>query len=124
MDVSASADDRRYCRHGAALLNVVEHSGEPLTTEGRWLLVGAVALALICIALLMRSIQIPDEHQQAYRTGGIVTFVSSLLILLLGLTSVPTLPLLIVLILLMLTPVFYGIKMWIQFLGAEEIALQ
>jgi len=108
---------------GAALLNVVEHSGEPLTTEGRWLLVGAVALALICISALMRSIQIPDEHQSAYRTGGIVTFVSSLLILLMGLTSIPVLPLLIVLILLMLTPVFYGIKMWIQFLGAEEIAL-
>lgn len=108
---------------GAALLNVVEHTGEPLTAEGRWLLVGAVAVALICIALLMRSIQIPDEHQQVYRIGGIVTFVSSLLILLLGLTSIPAVPLLIVLILLMLTPVFYGIKMWIQFLGAEEIAL-
>lgn len=58
---------------GAAILNVVEHAGEPLTAEGRWLLVGAIALALFCIALLMRSIQIPDEHQRIYRTGGIVT---------------------------------------------------
>jgi low temperature requirement protein LtrA len=67
---------------GAAILNVVEHAGEPLTAEGRWLLVGAIALALFCIAMLMRSIQIPDEHQRIYRPGGIVTFVSGLIILL------------------------------------------
>jgi low temperature requirement protein LtrA len=82
---------------GAAVLNVVEHAGEPLTTEGRWLLVGAVALALVCIAILMRTIQIPPEHYRPYRTGGIVTFISGLVILLLGLS--------------------------IQMLGGEEIAL-
>jgi low temperature requirement protein LtrA len=47
---------------GAAVLNVVEHAGEPLTTEVRWLLVGAIALALVCIAILMRTIQIPPEY--------------------------------------------------------------
>lgn len=108
---------------GAAILNVVEHSGEPLTSPSRWLLVGAVALALICIALLMRSIQIPQEHQRLYRTGGIVTLVSGLIILLLGLTSIPTVPLLIVLVLLLLAPIFYGLKVWIDMLGAEEIAM-
>jgi low temperature requirement protein LtrA len=108
---------------GAAILYVVDHAGEPLTAEGRWLLVGAVALALICIALLMRSIQIPDEHQPIYRAGGIVTFVSGLIILLLGLTSIPAIPLLVVLILLLLAPVLYGLKVWIQMLGAEEIPI-
>jgi len=40
-----------------------------------------------------------------------------------GFSSLSTIPLLIVLILLMLAPVFYGFKVWIEMLGAEEIAL-
>ena len=108
---------------GAAILNVVEHAGEPLTSEGRWLLVGAVALALVCLALLMRLVQIPEEHLPIYRTGGIVTLVSGLIVLFLGFTGLPTIPLLVVLILLLLAPIFYGLKAWIQLLGAEEIAI-
>jgi low temperature requirement protein LtrA len=46
---------------GAAVLNVVEHVGEHLPAEVRWLLVGAVAL--ISVALLMRVIQTPKEYQ-------------------------------------------------------------
>jgi hypothetical protein len=52
-----------------------------------------------------------------------VTIVSGLLILLLGLTSIPSTPLLIVLILLLLSPIFYGLKVWIEMLGAEEITI-
>jgi low temperature requirement protein LtrA len=108
---------------GAAVLNVVEHAGEPLSFELRWLLVGAIALALICIALMMRAIQISEQYRPMYRTGGIVTLVSGLLILFLGFTGLSTIPLLIILVLLMLTPVFYGLKVWIQVLGAEEISI-
>ena len=108
---------------GAAVLNVVELAGEPLTTEVRWLLVGSIALALLCIALMMRTIQLPERYRPMYRTGGIITLISSLLILLLGFTALSTIPLLIILVLLMLTPVFYGIKVWITVLGAEEIPI-
>jgi hypothetical protein len=38
-------------------------------------------------------------------------------------TDLPALPLLIVLNALLLLPVFYGLKVWIQVLGAEEIVL-
>ena len=55
---------------GAAVFNIVEHAGEPLSAGVHWLLVGAVALALICIALLMQSIQIRQEQFQLYRRGG------------------------------------------------------
>ncbi len=108
---------------GAATLNVVEHAGEQLPAEVGWLLVGAIALALVCIALLMRIIQIPDEHYRLYRTAGIVTFISGSLILLLGVLGLPTIPLLITLVLFMLAPIFYGVKVWIQMLAAEEIPL-
>ena len=109
---------------GAAVFNVVEHAGEPLIPEVRWLLVGAIAVALISIALLMRSIQIPEEYHQLYRWGGIVTFVSGFIILLLGFSGLIIIPLLGVLILLLLTPVLYGIVIWIRLLGAEEIAVR
>lgn len=108
---------------GAAVLNIVEHAGEPLTSEVRWLLVGAVGLALLSTALLMRSIQIPDEHFPLYRGGGIVTFVSGVVILLLGLSGLDTIPLLTGVIVLLLAPVLYGILVWIKLLGAEEMAI-
>ena len=108
---------------GAAVLNVVEHAGEPLASEVRWLLVGAVAVALISIALLMRSIQIREEHYQLYRQGGIITFILGVVTLLLGFSGLNTIPLLVVVILLLLTPVLYGVIVWITVLGAEEITI-
>jgi hypothetical protein len=44
-----------------------------------------------------------------------------LIILLLGIPNLPVIPLLIILVLLMISPVFYGILVWIQVLGAEEM---
>jgi low temperature requirement protein LtrA len=108
---------------GAAIFNVVEHSGEPLETGVRWLLVGAVALVLVCVALLMQAVQVPETHYSLYRRGGIMTIVAVALILLLGFAGLATIPFLAVLVLLMMLPVFYGIKVWIQVLGAEEIQM-
>jgi low temperature requirement protein LtrA len=108
---------------GAAVLNIVEHAGEPLTTEVRWLLVGAVGLALLSTALLMRSIQISDKYFPLYRGGGIVTLICGVVILLLGLSGLNTIPLLVVVIVLLLVPVLYGVAVWIKVLGAEEIPI-
>ena len=107
---------------GAAVLNIVEHAGEPLAPEVRWLLVGAVGLSLISTAVLMRSIQIPDKYFPLYRRGGIVTLICGMAILLLGLSDLNTIPLLVMVILFLLAPVLYGIAVWIKLLGAEEIA--
>jgi len=109
---------------GAAVFNVVEHSGEPLEAAVRWLLVVPVALVLACVALLMQAIQVPQEQYSLFRRGGIVTIVSALIILLLGFFSLPTIPFLLILVLLMLVPIFYGIKVWIQVFNAEEIPIQ
>jgi len=109
---------------GAAVFNVIEHSGEPLETGVRWLLVGSVSLVLACVALLMQSIQIPKEYYPLYRRGGLITLVSAVIGLFLGILNLPTIPLLIILVLVMITPVFYGIKVWIQVFNAEEIPLE
>ena len=108
---------------GAAVFNILEHSGEPLEAGVRWLLVGSVTLTFICIAVLMQSIQVPREQYQLYRRGGVITLASGLLILLLGIPNLAAIPLLVSLTLLMLVPIFYGIKVWIQVFGAEEITI-
>jgi len=108
---------------GAAVFNVVELAGEPLSDEVRWLLVGATATTLAAIAGLMRMIHIADRYRPMYRRGEYVTLASAAVILLLGLTSLETIPLLGLLLLLMLTPVIYGIKVWIVEFGAEEIEI-
>jgi hypothetical protein len=42
---------------------------------------------------------------------------------LLGFFGFNTIPLLIMLVLLLLTPIFYGVMVWIRLIGAEEITL-
>ncbi|UCC52371.1 MAG: hypothetical protein JSV68_00095, partial [Anaerolineaceae bacterium] len=79
--------------------------------------------ALISSAVLMRSIQIPEEHFQLYRRSGIVTFFSGGIVLLLGFSSLNTIPLLVIVIMLMLAPVVYGIAVWVNLRGAEEIVI-
>jgi low temperature requirement protein LtrA len=108
---------------GAAILNVVEHAGESLPSEVRWLLVSTIALALVSIALLMKTLQLLEEHRRLYRTAAIVTIVSAAVIVGLGFSGLATIPLLVALNLLMLLPVLWGLKVWIKVFGAEEIKL-
>ncbi len=107
---------------GAAVFNVIEEAGEPLAPETRWLLVGAVAVALISNAVLMRSIQIPETHFQLYRRSGIATFISGGIVLLLGISGLNAIPLMIIVVALMLAPVMYGIAVWVNLRAAEETA--
>jgi low temperature requirement protein LtrA len=107
---------------GAAVLNVVDQTGGPLTSEVRWLLVGAVAVALISIGLLTRTIETAREQERIHRVAGRVVFLSSFVVLLLGFTSLSTVPLLVLVNLLMLAPVFVGFKVWVDQLDAEEAA--
>ena len=108
---------------GAATLNVIENGVEPLPQEVRCLLVVTIALTWISIALLMKTLNLLDEHRRLYRTGEILTLVAAVVILGLGFTSVSTIPLLVLLNLLMLAPVFWGLRVWIDVFGAAEIKL-
>ena len=101
---------------GAAVFNVVEHAGEHLPSEVRWLLVAAIGITLISIALLMRTIQLSPELQHTHRVAGRVTLISAFLILLLGFSSLDTIPLLIAMIMLLLAPVLFAFQAWIEML--------
>ena len=108
---------------GASILNVVEHSGEPLPGEVRWLLVGAIATVLISIALIMKSLDLPENQRSLYRTGSRVMFMAGIFVVLSGITLIGTIPLLLTLIALLLVPVAYGILVWIKVFDAKEIEI-
>ena len=106
---------------GASILNVVEHAGEPPPDGVRWLLVGAIAVVLTSIGLIMKSLNLPENQRRAYRTGARVTFVAGILVILAGPILIDTIPFLLVLIALLLAPVFYGILVWIKVFDAREL---
>lgn len=100
---------------------MIEHTGETLPVEVHWLLVGSIAITLISIAFLMQTIRISKEHQHIYHIGGIFKFISGIIILLLGFTSLGPIPILIIMMLLMPLPVFYYSKALIHVTGVGEV---
>jgi hypothetical protein len=62
------------------------------------------------------SLRRPHGHREATRAGNHL-FVASLITLLSGLINLGMTPLLL-LVLLMLTPIFYGVKTWVEVAGA------
>ena len=99
---------------GAAILNVVEHTGALLSGEVRWLLVLAIGIYLFCIAGLIKTIQIPKNEQKMYKRGCIVVLICALVIVLLGLFNFPPILLLIIINFFILAPVFYTLKLWVK----------
>ena len=108
---------------GASILNVVEHAGEPLPGEVHWLLVGAIAVVLTSISLILKSLNTPETQRILFQTGGRVSFIAGILVFLSGLTTMSTIPLLLVLIVLLLAPILYGILVWIKVLDARELEM-
>lgn len=108
---------------GAATLNVVEHAGEPLSAGVRWLLVGAIALTLACVALLIPTITVPASHQPYYNRGVQILLGAAAAALLLGLIGLPALALLAILVGLVLLPVLYEINIWVKVFGASEMPM-
>src|SRR5918996_6341040 len=106
---------------GASILNVVEHIGDPLPGEVRWLLVGAIAAALISIALIMKSLNLPENQHSLYQTGSRVMFIAGIIVVLSGMTPLSTMPLLLALIILLLAPIIYGVLVWIKVFEAREL---
>jgi low temperature requirement protein LtrA len=104
---------------GAAIANVVAQAGAPLPPEVRWLLVGAMATVLLSVALLARTIQVPEEDRPVHGAAGRALLLLGFAIVLLGPTSLGAIPLLLALSLLLLGPAFYGFRTWLQLQGAE-----
>lgn len=98
---------------GAAVLNVVEHAGEPLSGPVRGLLAGAVAVVLAAIALLIPTVQLTEIDVRTHRTVRRTLWVSALAIAALGFTRLATFPFLGAVAILLLAPVYFGVRVWV-----------
>jgi len=107
---------------GASLLNVVKHAGESLADEVRWLLLAATAMTLIATALLTRTTQILPEHQRIHDIGRRGLYISASLIIALGFIPLNAIALLGIMALLLLTPVFFGVRVWVEVAGSDKQA--
>ena len=106
---------------GASVLNVVKHAGESLPGEVRWLLLAATAMTLVTTALLTRTTQILPEHRRVHDIGRRGLFISAILIIALGFIPFDTIPLLSIIVLLLLLPVFFGIRIWVETVGTDDV---
>ena len=109
---------------GAAILNMVEHTGSDLPGEIRWLLVSSVFIVFLSISFLIHTIIIEETRSVIFQNAKKIILVSAVLVLMLGLFQLDTLLLLIALCLLMLAPVYYGLKAWARIRLQEKNASQ
>jgi low temperature requirement protein LtrA len=99
---------------GAAVLNVIEHSAEESTSNAKYLLIGAVFLAIISISLILRTIQSPDHMKRVHRVAGRATIISAVALLPLIFLNIDSIFLMVLLNAIMLVPIFYGIRFWLK----------
>lgn len=108
---------------GAALLNTVEHSIEPLPADVRWLLVGSVTVAVASIAALTRTLKARRVHVALYRTVAGALAGSALAVAALGLTDWGSRRTLVATVLLLCFPIAAGLSVWVRQMDAADLKL-
>jgi low temperature requirement protein LtrA len=99
---------------GAAVLNVIEHSEEHSTANARYLLIGAVFIAIISISLLLRTIQSPEHMKRVHRVAGRATMIAAVALLPLIFLHMGSILFMALLNAILLIPIFYGIRIWLK----------
>src|SRR6478672_4444258 len=103
---------------GAGVLNAVERSTVPLPADVRWLLVGALAVAVGSVAALSRTLEISRTYPALYRTVAGTLTGSAVLILAVGLTDWGGKGTLAAMVLLLGLPIAAGVAVWLRRTGA------
>jgi hypothetical protein len=109
---------------GAALLNTVEHSIEPLPADVRWLLVGSVTVAVASIAALIRTLKARRVHVALYRTVAGALAGSALAVAAVGLTDLGSRGTLVAMVLLLCLPIAAGLSVWVRQMNAADLKLE
>jgi len=100
---------------GAAILNVLAGSEQGAGAAAHWLLAGAVAAALISIALIETTLHHSADEPVNHSVSIPIKLAVGAIALALALWgSLTTVTFLIVLLLLVLVPIIYGIYVWHQ----------
>ena len=90
---------------GAGVLNTVERPSGDLPDEVRWLLVGAMSVAIVTVALLTRTLEARARAPEIYLRAELTMYVSAVLALAVGLTDWDANPTLMAMVLLLLAPI-------------------
>jgi hypothetical protein len=98
----------------------VEHAADTLPDTVRWLLVGALAVAIVVVAALTRTLAARRETPRTYRTAEIALLASALLVLGVGLTGWGARATLGSLVVLLMAPVGVGLLVWTRHTPASE----
>lgn len=98
---------------GAAILNIID-AVDKNQSSARMLLIGAVAVSYFSIALLQFTMKLSDENRNIIKVARRVTFFAAFSSLILLFFTIDNLLLLSLLCLIMLTPIFFGVRIWIK----------
>jgi low temperature requirement protein LtrA len=99
---------------GAGVLNTVEHAGDALPDAVRWLLVGSLAVALVSVVVIARTLETHRRLSDVYRPAEMALLASALLCLVVGLTDWGAKASLTALVVLLLAPVAAGLYVWLK----------
>jgi low temperature requirement protein LtrA len=99
---------------GAGVLNTVEHAGDALPDAVRWLLVGSLAVALVSVVVIARTLETHRRLSDVYRPAEMALLASALLCLVVGLTDWGAKASLTALVVLLLAPVATGLYVWLK----------
>jgi hypothetical protein len=108
---------------GAGVLNTVEHSTAPLPADVRWLLAGALAVAIASVAGLSRTLEIRLAYPTLYRTTTAALAGSALLIVAVGLTGWDARGTLAAMVLLLGLPIALGLAVWLRGTDTADLTL-
>jgi len=108
---------------GAGVLNAVERSTAALPADVRWLLVGALAVAVGSVAALTRTLGIRRVYPALYRTVVSSLTGSAVLILAVGLTDWGAKGTLAAMVLLLGFPIATGLAVWLRQTDATDLTL-
>jgi low temperature requirement protein LtrA len=106
---------------GAGVLNAVEHAAEPLPDAVRWLLVGALAMAMFSVVLIARTLQIARAQPEAYLAAQVFLTLSGLLCLGVGLTGWGAKATLGAMVILLVAPIASGIYAWLRYADPDTV---
>jgi low temperature requirement protein LtrA len=99
---------------GAAILNLIGHSGDEVPENAKYLLSAAVSVSYISVGFISMTIQIQEEHKRVNSTGRISVFIAAGATLLLLLFDLSVNLFLGLTLAVMMTPIFLAIKVWIK----------
>jgi low temperature requirement protein LtrA len=108
---------------GAGVLNTVEHSATPLPDSLRWLLVGALASAVLTVAALAHTLEFRAAHPGVYQMAERTMILSAALMIAVGMTGWGAKETLGSLVLLLLAPIMVGLLVWLRQTDPDPHAL-